>query len=46
MGREYFVGGIAEVCVDPDFRKQGLVKKILNFVHDWMDEQNKIHPEH
>jgi hypothetical protein len=30
------IGGIAEVCVHPDFRGRGYVKKMLACVHDWL----------
>lgn len=30
------VGGIAEVCVHPEFRGQGFVCKLLAKVHDWL----------
>lgn len=30
------IGGIAEVCVHPDYRKKGLAKKVLNGADDWM----------
>ena len=35
-GRHFRIGGIAEVCVHPDFRGRGLVKKMLACVHDWL----------
>ena len=35
-GRIFRIGGIAEVCVHPDFRGRGLVKKMLVRVHDWL----------
>ena len=30
------VGGIAEVCVHPEYRGQGLVRQLLAAVHDWL----------
>ena len=35
-GRHFRIGGIAEVCVHPDFRGRGFVKKMLSCVHDWL----------
>lgn len=35
-GRTFRIGGIAEVCVHPDFRGRGFVKKMLACVHDWL----------
>lgn len=32
-GVEHSIGGIAEVCIAPQFRKQGFVKAILNKIH-------------
>jgi GNAT superfamily N-acetyltransferase len=29
-------GGIAEVCVHPEFRRQGLVRELLAKTHDWL----------
>jgi len=36
--KEYRFGGIAEVCVRPDQRGQGLVKKMLVVIHEWLAE--------
>jgi len=33
------IGGIAEVCVHPDFQKRGLAKEILVTVHEWLAEK-------
>lgn len=30
------IGGVAEVCVHPEFRGRGLVREILNEAHGWM----------
>ncbi len=30
------IGGIAEVCVHPDHRHQGYVKRILSIIHPWL----------
>ncbi|MGR5092134.1 GNAT family N-acetyltransferase [Vibrio maritimus] len=38
-GRSYPIGGVAEVCVHPDYRKKGLVKTMLTEVHQWMEQQ-------
>ena len=35
-GKIYRIGGIAEVCVDPEFRRRGFVKMMLACVHDWL----------
>jgi len=34
--RHFRIGGIAEVCVHPDYRRRGFVKKMLACVHDWL----------
>jgi predicted acetyltransferase len=34
------IGGIAEVCVHPDFRGRGLVKLLLIEAHNWLKENN------
>ena len=33
---EFPIGGVAEVCVHPDFRGKGSVKKMLVEAHKWM----------
>jgi len=38
-GRRYRIGGIAEVCVHPEFRGRGYVKAMLDCVHGWLTEQ-------
>ena len=35
-GRSFRIGGIAEVCVRPDFRGRGFVRAMLACVHDWL----------
>ena len=35
-GRTFRIGGIAEVCVHPDFRGRGFVRAMLACVHDWL----------
>jgi len=35
-GRHFRIGGIAEVCVHPEYRGRGFVKKMLSCVHDWL----------
>lgn len=32
------IGGVAEVCVHPDYRGKGLVKKMLAFIHERLKE--------
>ncbi len=34
--KRWRIAGIAEVCVHPDHRGKGYVKKILYKIHDWM----------
>lgn len=34
------IGGIAEVCVHPDFRKRGLVREMLTEIHPWLTARN------
>ena len=34
--REYRIGGIAEVCVHPEYRGRGLVRKMLGTIHEWL----------
>jgi len=33
------IGGVAEVCVHPDFRGRGLVRTMLGQVHPWLAER-------
>ncbi len=35
-GKEIPIGGIAEVCVHPEFRGQGLVRRLLAECHHWL----------
>lgn len=35
-GVRYSIGGIAEVCVHPDARGQGLVRGLLTAIHPWL----------
>jgi len=35
---EFPIGGVAEVCVHPDYRGRGSVKKILIETHNWLKE--------
>ncbi|MBA4388417.1 MAG: GNAT family N-acetyltransferase [Verrucomicrobia bacterium] len=35
-GRTYRIGGIAEVCVHPDHRGNGYVKKLLDAANEWL----------
>ena len=32
------IGGVAEVCVHPDYRGRGLVRKMLAVIHKWLNE--------
>jgi predicted N-acetyltransferase YhbS len=34
--RLFRIGGIAEVCVHPDYRSRGFVRAMLACVHDWL----------
>ena len=36
------IGGVAEVCVHPDFRGRGFVKRILAVIHEWLASQGFI----
>ena len=36
-GRTFRIGGIAEVCVHPEFQGRGFVKAMLACVHDWLN---------
>jgi predicted acetyltransferase len=35
-GRTFRIGGIAEVCVHPEFRGRGFMKTMFTGVHDWL----------
>ncbi len=35
-GRRFRIGGIAEVCVHPEFRGRGFVRAMLACIHDWL----------
>ncbi|MFH1718807.1 MAG: GNAT family N-acetyltransferase [Planctomycetota bacterium] len=35
-GRRFRIGGIAEVCVHPEFRGRRFVKAMLACIHDWL----------
>jgi hypothetical protein len=35
-GRRFRIGGLAEVCVHPEFRGRGFVKAMLACIHDWL----------
>ena len=37
-GRSFRVGGIAEVCVHPDYRGRGYVRMMLQCAHEWLSE--------
>jgi len=41
-GTIFQIGGIAEVCVHPDYRKRGYVKMMLLRIHDWLREHGFI----
>lgn len=38
-GAKLKIGGIAEVCVLPDYRGRGYVRIMLDKIHSWMEEQ-------
>lgn len=38
-GRDYRIGGIAEVCVHPDYRGRKYVKIMLEVIHAWLRER-------
>jgi predicted N-acetyltransferase YhbS len=40
--RTYRVGGIAEVCVHPDYRGRGYVRSMLEAVHEWLTERDYV----
>lgn len=35
-GRGFRIGGIAEVCVHPEYRGRGFVRAMLACIHDWL----------
>jgi len=37
-GLTYRIGGIAEVCVHPDYRGKGYVRMMLKCIHAWLSE--------
>ncbi len=37
-GLSYRIGGIAEVCVHPDYRGKGYVRMMLKCIHVWLSE--------
>jgi predicted acetyltransferase len=37
-GQQFRIGGIAEVCVHPDYRGRGYVRLILSVIHKWLAE--------
>lgn len=39
-GEKFKIGGVAEVCVHPEFRGHGLVKILLSSVNKWLCSQN------
>jgi predicted acetyltransferase len=41
-GRSFPVGGIAEVCVHPDCRGRGYVKRMLHRIHEWLPEHGFV----
>jgi predicted N-acetyltransferase YhbS len=38
----YRFGGIAEVCVHPDYRSRGYVRSMLNVIHPWLAERGFV----
>ena len=38
----YRIGGIAEVCVRPDYRGKGYVGMMLKCIHQWLSERNFV----
>ena len=41
-GRTYLVGGIAEVCVHPDYRGRGYVRMMLRTIHRWLSKHGFV----
>ncbi len=41
-GQTYRIGGIAEVCVHPDYRGKGYVHMMLQSIHNWLCEHNFV----
>jgi len=37
-GQIYRIGGIAEVCVHPDYRRRGYVRMMLVRIHEWLGQ--------
>ena len=38
--KHYKFGGVADVCVHPDFRGRGYVKHLVQTAHNWLKTQN------
>lgn len=41
-GRPFPIGGVAEVCVLPEYRGRGYVRDMLSTAHAWMIEQGMV----
>lgn len=40
QGTTYRIGGLAEVCVHPDYRGQGYVRDMLQCIHEWLQHHD------
>ena len=41
-GERFPIGGIAEVCVHPDYRGRGYVRTMLRCIHAWLAERGFV----
>jgi predicted N-acetyltransferase YhbS len=41
-GSKFRIGGICEVCVHPDHRGKGYVRRMLKLIHEWLSERGFV----